>query len=119
MSVASRPELSLVSVVMPVRNGARYIGEQLTALAAQSYHGPWELVVADNRCTDRTVSVVERFRSALPVVRLVEASTRVSLNHARNVGAAAAAGELLAFCDADDVADRDWLAALRARLPAG
>src|SRR5205807_133393 len=39
---------------------------------------------------------------------------RVGLAYARNVGARAAAGQLLAFCDADDVADRRWLSELAA-----
>ena len=35
----------LVSVVIPVRDGAETIGAQLDALASQSYAGRWELVV--------------------------------------------------------------------------
>jgi GT2 family glycosyltransferase len=49
-------------------------------------------------------------------VRLVDASDRMSTNHARNVGSAAAQGDLLAFCDADDLASPGWLAAIVAAL---
>jgi glycosyltransferase involved in cell wall biosynthesis len=102
----------LVSVVMPVLNGAATLPQQLEALAGQSYRGPWELVVADNGSTDATADVVREWTGKLPCLRLVEASERMSTNHARNVGAAAAHGELLAFCDADDVATPGWLAAM-------
>jgi glycosyltransferase involved in cell wall biosynthesis len=107
-----RSEPSLVSVVVPVRNEAKDIGHQLAALAGQSYRGDWELVVADNRCTDRSIEIVETFRAALPAMTVTDARERISINHARNAGAAAARGELLAFCDADDVATPGWLEAL-------
>jgi glycosyltransferase involved in cell wall biosynthesis len=102
----------LVSVVMPVLNGAATLPQQLEALAGQSYRGPWELVVADNGSTDATADVVREWTGKLPCLRLVDASGRMSTNHARNVGAVAAQGELLAFCDADDVATPGWLAAI-------
>jgi GT2 family glycosyltransferase len=105
-----------VSVVIPVLNGAATIGRQLAALAAQTYDRPWEIVVADNGSSDGTVETVRAWTARLPWLRLVDATGRSSTNHARNVGAAAAAGELLAFCDADDAARPGWLAALVAGL---
>jgi glycosyltransferase involved in cell wall biosynthesis len=105
-----------VSVVIPVLNGAATLGQQLQALAEQTYDRPWEVVVADNGSTDTTAEVVHQWATKLPCLRLVDASDRRSTNHARNAGAAAAKGELLAFCDADDVATPGWLAALVAAL---
>jgi glycosyltransferase involved in cell wall biosynthesis len=105
-----------VSVVVPVLNGAATLSQQLQALAAQTYPGRWELVVADNGSTDETARVVREWTGRLPCLRLVDASDRMSTNYARNVGAAAARGDLLAFCDADDVAMPGWLAAMVAAL---
>jgi glycosyltransferase involved in cell wall biosynthesis len=102
----------LVSVVIPVLNAERWIADQLRALAAQTYDGPWEVVVVDNGCSDASVPIALSFREALPELRVARAHGRRSLNHARNAGAAAARGELLAFCDADDVVDPGWLEAL-------
>lgn len=119
-----RSSPSLVSVVVPVRNGEEHLGEQLDALAAQTYPGHWELVVVDNGCTDDSMGLVECRRDRLPTVRIVDARERRGLNHARNRGAEASAGDYLVFCDADDVVDPGWLAALveagrRADLVAG
>jgi glycosyltransferase involved in cell wall biosynthesis len=43
-------------------------------------------------------------------LQIIDASQKVGANHARNCGVALAAGRLLAFCDADDVASPTWLA---------
>lgn len=105
-----------VSVVMPVLNGAATLPQQLQALAAQTYPDRWELLVADNGSTDATAEVVREWAAKMPCLRQVDASDRMSTNHARNVGAAAARSDLLAFCDADDVAAPGWLAAMVAAL---
>ena len=118
--VTPRPERSsprLVSVVVPVRNGAATIAEQLHALAGQEYPGAWEVLVADNGSSDATVTIVEAWRARLPGLRIVDASGAAGPGRARNCGAQHAAGDFLAFCDADDVVAREWLAALVAEAP--
>ncbi len=101
-----------LSVVMPCRNGAATVGRQLAALARQDWPQPWEVIVADNGSTDETAEVVQRYEKALPKLRLVQAIERPGAAHARNVGAAAAEGRALAFCDADDEVGAGWLAAM-------
>src|SRR5687767_10581339 len=97
---------------MPVLDGEAHIGDQLAALAAQTYRGDWELVVVDNGCTDRSMDIVREWEPRLPSVTIVDATARRGLNRARNAGAAAARGDFLAFCDADDVATHGWLEAM-------
>ncbi|WP_016823904.1 glycosyltransferase [Streptomyces viridosporus] len=102
----------LVSVVVPVRNGARTLAAQLTALARQTGAVAYEVLVVDNGSTDTTREVAERARAELPDLRIVDASDRAGESCARNRGIAAARGDFVAFCDADDVADTGWLAAM-------
>jgi glycosyltransferase involved in cell wall biosynthesis len=102
----------LISVIIPVLNGEEHLGEQLDALAAQTYRRPWEILIVDNGCTDGTLSVVERCRDRLPPLRVADATATKGINHARNVGVAAACGDFLAFCDADDIVTPGWLEAL-------
>src|SRR5436190_565499 len=97
---------------MPVLNGETHVADQLAGLSAQTYAGAWELVVADNGCSDRTIGIVESWRPRLPSLTIANARARRGLNHARNAGARAARGDFLAFCDADDVAGPDWLEAM-------
>lgn len=100
------------SAILCVRNGAETIAAQLEALAAQECPFEWELVVVDNGSTDDTLAIVEAWRDRIASLRVVPALERTGLAYARNVGASAAAGQVLAFCDADDVADPGWLAGL-------
>ncbi len=110
---AQRP-LTLVSVIMPVLNAAGTIGEQLEGLARQCFDGNWELIVADNGSVDATMEIVDRFGGLLPL-RTVDARLAVGPGAVRNLAAAGCRGELLVFCDADDVVSPSWLAALVCR----
>jgi glycosyltransferase involved in cell wall biosynthesis len=105
-------EPELVSVIVPVRDEEAYLGAQLAALADQTYQGKWEVVIVDNGCTDGSMEVARSSVDRLPLLRIVDASAKRGLNYARNVGAAAARGDLLAFCDGDDAATPRWLESL-------
>jgi glycosyltransferase involved in cell wall biosynthesis len=101
-----------LSVVIPCLNAAGTIGVQLDALANQQWEKPWEIIVADNGSTDDSRTIAESYRDRLPNLRIVDASARRGQPYALNCGAAAAAGEALAFCDADDEIAPGWVAAM-------
>lgn len=118
MTASARPRARsahplLVSVVVPVRNEEQHIEEQLQALAAQTYPGAWEVLIVDNGCTDSTVARALKWKDRLPGLR-IERVAGGGLNRARNAGTDAASGDLLAFCDGDDVVAPGWLEALAA-----
>lgn len=102
----------LVSAVVPARNAADTLPQQLSALAAQTYGGSWEVVVVDNGSTDNTVEVALGFSDSIRGLSVVNASQRKGAGYARNIGARSAAGDLLVFCDADDIVEQDWLSGL-------
>jgi glycosyltransferase involved in cell wall biosynthesis len=92
-----------VSVVVPVHNGDRFLGEALDSAFAQEYR-PLEVIVVDDGSTDRSGEIAR----SRPVRYLRRPHGGVSA--ARNAGAAAARGQLLAFLDADDLWPPDSLA---------
>ena len=101
-----------ISVVIPVFNPGDVLNDQLGALAAQRGFGePWEVVLADNGCTDGSLDSVADHAERL-TIRVVDATCHRGPAHARNRGAEEAQGTWLAFCDSDDVVAPDWLAQL-------
>lgn len=101
-----------LSVIIPARNEAATIADQLGALANQEWDGTWEIVLVDNGSTDATAAIAEEHgRSGTPV-RVVRASARAGLNYARNTGIDASLGRSFALCDADDIVVPGWVAAM-------
>lgn len=99
----------VVTVVIPVRNAASVIGEQLEALSRQDFDGPWEVVISDNGSEDGLVDVVDATKSKIPALRIIDSSGTRGAGAARNAGLRHARGRLVAFCDADDHVTSDWL----------
>jgi glycosyltransferase involved in cell wall biosynthesis len=94
-----------ISVAMATYNGAKHIREQLDSIARQTLL-PFELVITDDGSTDATLQIAEEFaRNAPFTVRIFRNEKR--LGYADNFLKAASIceGELIAFCDQDDV----WL----------
>ncbi|MDD5556449.1 MAG: glycosyltransferase [bacterium] len=97
-----------VTVVVPVHNGERTIGDCIRSLLdLRPPPSGCEIVVVDNRSRDGTAEVVRRF----PVRYLRQ--PRRGAAAARNMGVQEARGAYVAFTDADCLADRDWLDELR------
>jgi hypothetical protein len=91
------------SVAMATYNGGEFLDAQLSSLAAQT-RLPDELVVCDDGSTDATVEIVERFAAHAPFeVRLHH--NEANLGYGANFMQAAhlCRGELIAWCDQDDV----------------
>lgn len=88
---------SLVSVIVPVYNGERYLAEALDSILAQDYR-PVEVIVVDDGSTDRSGEIARSFND----VRYLRQENQGPAA-ARNNGMAAANGGFLSFCDADDL----------------
>jgi glycosyltransferase involved in cell wall biosynthesis len=106
----SRPRS--ISVVIPAYNAAATLAEQLQGLATQQYEGDWEVVIVDNGSTDGTAEVARRYSQRFNAFAVIDGGRQRGHSAPRNAGAAAARGEFLAFCDADDVVAPGWLLAM-------
>ncbi len=87
-----------VSVVIPVHNGERYLGEAVESVLGQT-HGPLEIVVVDDGSTDGTAGVAAGYGDSVRYVSQPNGGPASAMNR----GAAVAAGEHLGFLSADDV----------------
>ena len=102
-----------ISVVVCAYNSERTMEACLASLEALDYPD-YEVIVVNDGSTDRTLEITEGF----PFCRIISQPNK-GLSTARNVGAEAATGEIVAYTDSDCVADPDWLTYLAARMEAG
>ena len=105
----------VVTVVIPVRDGAAVIGACLDAIASQRAAPPYDIVVVDNGSSDGTASIV----CGHPAGARLVSEPRPGSYAARNTGIAAATGQIVAFTDADCTPDPGWLAAACAAIDTG
>jgi len=96
-----------ITVVVPVRNGARYLPAALNSLTGQTVP-PAEIVVVDDGSSDGSGDLARA--AGATVLRAGSEEAGIGCGAARNVGARAATTELLAFVDADDLCAPDRFA---------
>jgi glycosyltransferase involved in cell wall biosynthesis len=94
-TIRDRP---LVSIIVPVYNGERYLAEAIESVLAQTYR-PIEIIVVDDGSTDRTADVARSFSETVRCY----SQPNSGCGAARNTGIQRAQGRFLAFLDADDL----------------
>lgn len=114
MSTPSK--IPLVTVVMSVFNGGRFLPEALESILSQTFHD-FELLVIDDGSTDSSAATLDTLRSRDPRVRVFHQENR-GLVHALNRGCALARGTYIARMDADDISLPERLASQVAFLEA-
>jgi glycosyltransferase involved in cell wall biosynthesis len=91
--------MTLVSVIIPAYNAARFVGDAIESVLRQTI-SDFEVIVIDDGSTDNTAVAVATYLSD-PRVRCISQKNG-GLPGARNAGAENSRGEYLAFLDADD-----------------
>jgi len=97
-----------ISVIVPVFNRADLLPATLDAILGQTLP-PLEVIVVDDGSTDATPAVLHRYEPRIRVLRVPNGGDLA----ARNAGMALARGQLLAFCDSDDLWQPDYLATMQ------
>jgi len=101
----------LISCVVSVFNGERYLAQALSSIAAQTYR-PIEVIVADDGSTDGSCAIAASSRESVRLVTQPTAGPAAT----RNLGLDSARGEFVAFLDADDLWHPEKLARQMARF---
>ena len=102
MSEAEKP---VASVIVPARDAEATLPRTLSALAGQHLAAPYEVILVDAGSSDRTAAI-----AADAGVRIIDAGP-IGPADARNLGAAEARADALAFTDSDCFPVPGWLAA--------
>lgn len=101
-----------LSVLIPCYNAEATLAEQFDALRAQKWSGQWEVVLADNGSTDRSVEIAKIYQTCIHNLKIVDASAMRGPSYALNVAARASVGDMFAFTDADDIVAEGWVSAM-------
>ena len=94
----------VVSIIMPVYNGERFIGESIQSVVQQSFQD-WELIVVDDASLDGSVDLVCARCAEDARIRLIQLEQNSGAAIARNAALESARGRFVAFLDGDDL----WL----------
>jgi glycosyltransferase involved in cell wall biosynthesis len=89
-------EAPIVSVIMPVYNGERFIDFALKSIFSQEYR-PLDVIVVDDGSVDATADIIARYHEARYI-----SQQHKGLGTALNTGVEAARGEFMTFLDSDD-----------------
>lgn len=96
-----------LSIIVPAYNAELYIAECTDGILSQSYKD-FELILVDDGSQDRTLSIIKEQAAKDARIRVFSKSNG-GVSSARNYGLDIATGEWVAFIDADDKIDKDYL----------
>lgn len=90
-----------VSVLMPVYNTKRYVGQAVESVLAQTF-GDFEFIIVDDGSTDGSLKVLQEYAARDSRIRLITRENR-GICHSRNEALELARGEFVAIMDSDDI----------------
>lgn len=98
---------SLVTVVIPVYNGEKYLEETLVSTLA-SFHKPLEIIVVNDGSTDNSLAIASRLAQNNPAIKIIS-QANAGISAALNAGCKAAKGIYLFPLGADDLISENYL----------
>lgn len=99
----------LVSIVIPVHNGEKYIRESLDSCLGQTYEDI-EVIVVDDKSEDKTLSILQEYQQKDQRVKVIPVEKQNGLGNVINIGIKQSKGKYIARMDADDIMYRDRIA---------
>ncbi len=103
--------MPVISVVIPFKNSKKTLEGLLTSLLNQDFpKTDYEIVLVDDGSSDGSLETIEDMvKSSIVRIKVIKLSEGRGCFHARNKGLEVAKGEIIAFIDSDEVADKNWL----------
>ena len=101
-SFQRKKAVPLVSVVMPVYNGERFLAEAIDSILTQTF-SDFELIIVDDGSTDGSAAIIQAYAERDARVRSVQLDMNEGVARARNRGIALSSGKYIAAMDSDDI----------------
>lgn len=100
-------EKGLVSIITPLYNGGKYIGETIKSVISQTYKN-WEMIIVNDGSKDNSEEIVMSYAKNEPRIHYIKQDNAGSAA-ARNNGIRQCNGQYIALLDADDLWEPDFL----------
>lgn len=98
-------KVSLISVIIPVYNGEKFLEEAILSIVNQTYHNI-EIILIDDGSTDASGEICDYFANEDQRIRVIHKQNQ-GVSVARNIGISKANGEYISFVDCDDICEND------------
>ena len=95
-------ENSLVSIVLPVYNGEKYIAQSIESVLGQTYSN-FELIIVNDCSKDKTKEIVEEYQKKDNRIKLIDNKTNQKLPKSLNIGFKSAKGEYFTWTSDDNL----------------
>lgn len=100
----------MISIIVPVYNGERYLAECIDSVLGQTF-ADWELIIVDDGSTDGSGAIADRYCRHDDRIRVIH-RVNGGMSVARNTGIESVSGEYVYFLDCDDILHPEALALL-------
>ena len=92
----------LVSVIMPIYNGSKYMAEAIDSILNQTYK-KFEFIIVNDNSTDSTLEILKTYKKRYPQIRIISLNSQHGPFGAINLAMKYAKGEFIAPMDSDDI----------------
>lgn len=95
-----------LSVIMPCYNHSRYLNESIEGVLWQSYDSI-ELIIVDDFSNDNSIEIIETYKKKDNRIKSIYHNINIGASKSRNDGISVSRGKYIAFCDADDIWEKN------------
>ena len=92
----------LVSIITPMYNSEKYIGQTIESVLNQTYKN-WEMLIVDDCSNDNSPNIVKEYVQIDNRIKYIRVNKNKGVSNARNTGLQQARGRFIAFLDSDDI----------------
>ncbi|MDE5844274.1 MAG: glycosyltransferase [Muribaculaceae bacterium] len=92
----------VVSIIMPVKDGQRFVAQAIESVLAQTYTN-FELIIVNDGSTDLSAKIIEQYASIDNRIKFISLENNYGVSVARNKGIELAIGRHISFIDSDDI----------------
>lgn len=110
-----KQKLPLISIILPVYNGEKFLANAINSCLAQTYSN-FELIIVNDCSTDNTLQIIQDFQILDTRLKLINNTENLKLPKSLNIGHDAARGEFLTWTSDDNILKPNFLDCLYSSL---